>query len=323
MKTWIKALVSFGVLGLLATLIPWSELSTAAKSASLSVWSVVLLGFLVGHFLGVVKWRLLVNAAGANLPMFAAVRCYAAGLFANLCLPSIVGGDVLRAALAGRATERAEVAILIGVADRLIDLASLALFMVIAGAMVGDLAEAWPSRVLVTSIVVGGIAGAIALPFLLNMRLSRWPRKVRRRVGRTLVSLRALRRSPGAAVTAVVLSVTIQGSFVLLNAWLGHSIGIDIPLAAWFLVWPLAKLSGLLPVSLGGLGVRDATLAALLVPLGIAAAQGFVVSLLWQSVMIVGGLLCGALWWSTRATGERLDTRTASTAESVSSETPA
>lgn len=305
MKPWAKALISLAVLGLLFVVLPWSELRDAASSASWGVWILVLLGFVVGHLLGVVKWRTLVNAAGANLALFAAVRCYAAGLFANLCLPTIVGGDVLRATLAGQASDRLEVVVLAGVADRLIDLAALAVFIVGAGYLMGDLASAGLSRVLVVTVIVGGTVAVLAVPFLVRLPLARWPRRVRRRVGRFLVSLRALRRNPRAATGAILLSLSIQGSFICLNAWFGASIGIDVPWVTWFLVWPLAKVSGLLPVSLGGLGVRDATLAALLVPFGVPAAQGFVVSLLWQSVLIVGGLLSGALWWLSRPGDER------------------
>jgi hypothetical protein len=92
----------------------------------------------------------------------------------------------------------------------------------------------------------------------------------------------------------------MQGGFVLLNAWIGKSIGVSVPLAVWFLVWPLAKLAGLLPISLGGLGVRDATLGALLVPAGVPLALGVVASLIWQSILIAGGLLAGALWYASR-----------------------
>lgn len=99
-------------------------------------------------------------------------------------------------------------------------------------------------------------------------------------------------------MSAFAVALLMQSSFVLLNAWLGYSLGIDVPLAVWFLVWPLAKAAGLLPVSLGGLGVRDATLAALLVPFGVPPAQGLVASLAWTSVMIGGGLLGGLLWWT-------------------------
>ena len=52
------------------------------------------------HLLGVVKWRLLVNTAGAGLPGRTAVHAYYWGLFGNLFLPSIVGGDVVRAGVA-------------------------------------------------------------------------------------------------------------------------------------------------------------------------------------------------------------------------------
>lgn len=304
MKLWVKALISFGVLGVVFAVIPWSELRDAVSGGSWTVWGLVLVGFLAGHLLGAHKWRLLVSAAGAKLAWLAAVRYYAAGLFANLCLPTIVGGDLLRAAMAGRATKKVEVVVVASVADRLIDVASMVVFILVAGILLGDTASAAPSRILVVAVVGGGILGLIALPFVLRRPLRRWPRKLRRTVGKLVVALREMRRHPGATAAAILMSLIIQGGFVLLNAWLGWSIGIGVPVATWFLVWPLAKLSGLLPVSLGGLGVRDATLAGLLVPFGVPAAQGFVVSLLWQAVLIGGGLLSGALWALTRPATE-------------------
>jgi hypothetical protein len=110
------------------------------------------------------------------------------------------------------------------------------------------------------------------------------------------VALRRLARNPGAAATALALSLTIQSSFVLLNRMLGQAIGIEVPVAVWFLVWPLAKIAGLMPISLGGLAIREATLAALLAPFGVPFAVGVVCSLLWQTVLIVGGLLGGLAW---------------------------
>jgi uncharacterized membrane protein YbhN (UPF0104 family) len=104
------------------------------------------------------------------------------------------------------------------------------------------------------------------------------------------------------------LSLLIQSAFVLLNAWIGRSIGIHVPLAVWFLVWPLAKVAGLLPISLGGLGVRDATMGALLTTFGVTMASGVVASLIWQSVLIVGGLIAGGFWWTQRRRAHTGDT---------------
>jgi uncharacterized membrane protein YbhN (UPF0104 family) len=98
-------------------------------------------------------------------------------------------------------------------------------------------------------------------------------------------------------MTGLGISLVVQAGFVLLNAWIGHSIGVDAPVGAWFFAWGLAKLAGALPISLGGLGVRDATLAALLVPFGVSAAHGVVASLVWQSIVIAAGFLGGAVWW--------------------------
>jgi uncharacterized membrane protein YbhN (UPF0104 family) len=51
-----------------------------------------------------------------------------------------------------------------------------------------------------------------------------------------------------------------------------------------------------MPISLGGLAVREATLAALLTPFGVPFALGVVCSLLWQTVLIGGGLIGGLVW---------------------------
>jgi uncharacterized membrane protein YbhN (UPF0104 family) len=140
------------------------------------------------------------------------------------------------------------------------------------------------------------VAGLAVLPFALRRPLARWPRRLRRPLGRSLVAVRRLRRNPGTAAAGLGLALVIQSGFVLANAWMGRSIGIEVPLAVWFLVWPLAKIASLAPISLGGLAVREASLAALLLPFGVPVARSVVCSLLWQTVLIGGGLLGGLVW---------------------------
>ncbi|HET6680162.1 MAG TPA: lysylphosphatidylglycerol synthase transmembrane domain-containing protein [Gemmatimonadaceae bacterium] len=296
MKLALRVTVSGALLALLIAIIPWREAWDGLQRLSPWHWAAVLVLFVAAHLLGTIKWRMMVNAGRARLGYVDAVMCYFAGLFANICLPSIVGGDVLRAALAGRLTRRPEAAVWGGVADRLSDLLATAL-LIVGGALLarGSLPGVW-SEVLTVLLVVGLVVGASGVPFLLRRPLAKWPRRVRRAVGRSLVSFRRMRRSPGVTAMALTLSLIIQGTFVLLNASLGRAIGVQVELAVWFLVWPLAKVSGLLPISLGGLAVREATLAALLLPFGVPIASGVVAALLWQTVMICGGLIGGALW---------------------------
>lgn len=297
MKLLIKAGISLAILVGVFVFVPLQQLREAASRVDPRAWVVVLLGFLAGHTLGVIKWRLLVNGGRPNLRLVSAARCYAAGLFANLCLPSIVGGDTVRALLAARETRRPEATVLGGLADRAIDTATVAFLVALGAVLARHALPGWAVRLLAVTIGALGLAGTIGLLIAARLPIRRWPRRFRRPVSRGLVALRRLRRQPRIALTAIVLSLAIQTAFIALNARVGASMGVVIPFGAWLFAWSLAKLSGLVPISLGGLAVRDATLAALLVPFGVPAAYGVVVSLAWQSVLIAGGLLSGVIWW--------------------------
>ncbi|HEY2804498.1 MAG TPA: lysylphosphatidylglycerol synthase transmembrane domain-containing protein [Gemmatimonadales bacterium] len=297
MKVWVKAAVSVGLLALLFYLLPLNQVREAVSRMPGRVWLGVLGLFALGHMLGVQKWRLLLQASRGRISYFDALRCYGAGLFANLCLPSIVGGDVLRAMMAGRLTGRMEAAFLSSIMDRVIDVATLAI-LITAGALTARTAlHGWSGEVLTAAFVIGIGLGLLAIPFVLRRPLAAWPKRLRRPVGRALVALRHLAQRPASAAMALTISITIQSLFVLLNVWIGGQIGITLALPLWFMAWPLAKVAGLMPISLGGLAVRDATFGALLVPLGVPMARGVVAALVWQTVMIAGGLLGGVSWW--------------------------
>jgi len=296
LKPWIKAAVSIGLLTLLFVLLPWAQVREALGKVPPSVWVGVLTGFVLGHAFGIVKWRLFVNAARAGLGRVDATLCYSAGLFANLCLPSIVGGDLLRLGLASRLTRRPAAALWGGVMDRLTDMLSLVILVTGGALFAREQVTGWAGEALTMTFAIGAALGVLALPFVFQRPIARWPRKLRRPIGRGLVGLRQLARRPGTAFVGLLMSLTIQGSFVLLNAWLGRTVGITVDLAVWFLVWPLAKIAGLMPISLGGLAVREAGLAALLLPFGVPVALSVVCSLLWQTVLIAGGLLGGLIW---------------------------
>jgi glycosyltransferase 2 family protein len=297
-RVGVRLLLSGGLLALLLWIVPWEQVTDAARRMTLALYVTALAGYLAGHMLGAGKWRMLVGAAsrsGERLTIRDTTGCYSAGLFANLFLPTVVGGDVVRAALAARALGRPEAVVLGGIADRVIDFAGLGLLIaggaVFAGA--GLAGWAWPLAAIAGIVGLG--AGVMVLPFVFRRPLARWPGRFRRRIGRALVALRHLGRRPQLALLALGLSLSMQSLFIVISARLGHAVGADAPLWVWFMVWPLAKAIGMLPVSLGGLGVRDAALTTLLVPFGVPAAFGLVASLAWNSVLIGGTATAGVV----------------------------
>jgi glycosyltransferase 2 family protein len=320
----LRLLFSGGVLALLLVILPWEQVTAAASRMTALLYLGALAAFTAGHTLGATKWRIMMAASvgGPRLSLHDTAGCYGAGLFANLFLPTVVGGDIVRAGLAARALGRPEAVVLGSIADRLIDFAALGLLIAAGAVFAGAEITGWavPLAALVGLVVIG--LATLLLPLALRRPLRRWPKRLRRRVGRSLVALRRLARAPGPALTALALSLAMQAAFILISAWLGSGVGAHAPLWAWFLAWPLAKAAGMLPVSVGGLGVRDAALAGLLVPFGVPMAVGLVAALAWQSVNIGGALLGGVLGLLFRPGRPSPRTRAATTYSGAGATTP-
>jgi uncharacterized membrane protein YbhN (UPF0104 family) len=86
------------------------------------------------------------------------------------------------------------------------------------------------------------------------------------------------------------MSLLVQSAFVLTNIWLARQVGVTTEAAAWFVAWPLSKLIAVLPISLGGIGVREAALVSLLAPYGAPQEAVLASGILWQGVLIVTGI---------------------------------
>src|SRR5579864_406428 len=113
------------ILTLLLTYLPFHQVWSAIKRIPPILGLGLLCGYMGLHLLGVIKWRQLVNVAGAELKFSQSVRCYYWGLFGNIFLPSLVGGDLVRAGMAFLFS-RSRAAIILGsLTDRVQDVIGL------------------------------------------------------------------------------------------------------------------------------------------------------------------------------------------------------
>jgi uncharacterized membrane protein YbhN (UPF0104 family) len=164
-----------------------------------------------------------------------------------------------------------------------------------------------------TILYVGIGGGILALCIVLLFRPLFGGRSVRFR--RTLARLRHAVRSVSGAPRVLgfawVLATAIQMTFLVLTAWLAQACGLVLSLRVWFFAWPLAKLAALLPLTQGGIGVREAALVGLLSPFGAAPHLVLAAGLVWEGVVIVGGLLAGLAAFLL-GRGERAQTRKSS-----------
>ena len=292
MSAWIIRLcVSALLLILIFSLVPFADVWAAARQISPLIWLGALGLFLAGHAAAAAKWRVLI---GGGISYRQAFRAHLAGLAANLALPSVAGGDVVRVGLVMKhADDKARLA-MGSVADRLIDTLGLVLIALAAGWIAwrprlnSDIWIGWPLLGLL-ALVAAGLAGAATLDRFAGRREP--SSKLLRLLTKLIHSAAELARSPGRLLLCLVISMAVQCLFVGINIAFAEAAHIEAPVAAWFFAWTTAKIIAIAPISLGGLGVREASMAALLVPFGADPAQVVAIGLVWQSVLYVSGLI--------------------------------
>lgn len=287
-RGWLIRLAGSAVLlGVLAWFLPVDAVLAAFRSIPLTVFTGVLVLFLLAHVVAALKWWMLLDC---QMPMLQAIRAHFAGLAANLCLPGAVGGDAVRAALAHTAIGDGSRVVAVAAVDRLIDmlalvsLAILGLFLARNDGASGALAF----QAAAFLILVG--LGVLALPRLIPIPWKIIPRLPGRGIADKFgTAFAALGQRPGLLARAFALSLMIQASLVAMSWWLALGVGANVTLAQWMFAWPLAKVIAVLPVSLNGLGLREAALAANLSAFGASAPLIVAAGLVWQAVLFLAG----------------------------------
>jgi glycosyltransferase 2 family protein len=299
LRTALRTTLQYGgsalILYLLFRLLPGKQVWKALGLLPARLWVLVLVGYLAAHVVGAMKYELVLNLGGAGIPGRQAARCYFAGLFGSLFLPSLIGGDILRMAMALRMSRSKAGVVLGSLVDRITDFSSLALLAAFGSLLVpGALNEA--NRKIFFAVAVAGTVGALIVAIVVTMfPARRFSIRVRRKLVRLRRAWRSILRQPSAMARALGMSLVVQITFIFLNVLLADACGLHLPYRVWIFAWPLAKLSAVVPVTQAGIGVREAALAALLLPFGAPAVLAVAAGIAWDAV-VVGGAIAGGIF---------------------------
>ncbi len=256
------------------------------------------LGFAaIASLFAATRWWRLLGLAGCPTSWPRALRLTYVGLFFNLVLPGLNGGDFARAVLAVRASaERRADALMSVIVDRLVGLAAmvaLAAFVVFAGnARFGPLRWAVALTLLA---LIAGVALFLNPPLRRALRfeqlLARLPQ------GQRLLKLdRALAlhvRAPGEMAIAFVLSL---GNHLFVTAQIyaiAHAFGAGLDFLDTLGVVTVSNTLSSLPTTPGGLGISEAAYGSLFALLGSAGSIGVATSITYRltnaALSLVGG----------------------------------
>ena len=251
-----KLAVSLGLIGILG----WrygGDPGFRATLAGLDPASFLLAMAVVagGLLLSALRWKILLRAAGVSLGLGRSVRLYFVGYFFNFFLPTTVGGDVARAMGVGRGASLPVVGGSILV-ERLLGFGCLLVIGILASFTVDSLAVARRVLLLAGAAFTGGLAVLLFVP-LPEVRRTGVIGRVLDGLRRTALEVRAYGFHPVALSAGLVLSLGWQLALVVANAALSAALGGIAPWRSLLALVPVVQAITMIPVSFGGLGVRE------------------------------------------------------------------
>ncbi|MCB9593775.1 MAG: flippase-like domain-containing protein [Sandaracinaceae bacterium] len=299
---WIKALVSVGLLAWLGYRMvrrDGVEL-LVERLASLDVgWLAVAIAL---HFVAVVagvsRWKTLLEATGLQHGFGRLLRSFLVGRFVGAFTPSTTGLDGWRLYDVGRAPGAMARSAAVIVVEKLVGLVGMAI--VCAGLIpFGGIELMGPTAPLaalgMASAAIVGL-GLLRRPAWIAAVVERVPHAKARAIGAKVVDAlgqsRLDARGAGTAVTLGVISHLALSSVFFATA---RSIGVDASPLTLLVAGNAITLAVLLPVSVGGVGVREGVAVVLLATVGVVSTDAVLVALLGYLTGQVPALLGGVL----------------------------
>ncbi|MCD6307783.1 MAG: flippase-like domain-containing protein, partial [Candidatus Latescibacteria bacterium] len=263
------------------------------------VFLLIALGvFLASGILGAAQWAILLRFHGITPPFPVTVSRYFMGLFFNYILPGFIGGDIVRVYQASRGGKSTR-AFSSTLADRVIGLLVLVLFSLGAFLFLdrGPANEALPAA-LILFLALAGFAAFFRIRRLGDSAgriFGRFaPEKAQRKLKDVYDEMNGLTGSPGVLAAVAATSVLIQAARISVHYLCGRAVGIEAGFLYFALFVPVMEIVASLPVSIGGVGVRETIGVTLFSTIGVARPFVVAYSLLATLTGFVGSLPGGA-----------------------------
>lgn len=298
---WLRVAISAAILGWLFSRMDWPQLIETWRDLRWEWWLGAVAISIVSQFVVGLRWRILTRPLGFTDSAMRCIGLEFVGMFVNLFMPSTIGGDVARAWYldGGRGMRaRAMISVFVEQSSGMAVLFAMAL----AGSLFGY--SLFPSWLLPVVLIV---SGGFLVGLLVLIAASRWLSRRLRFAGASW--LQGVQHYAETLAEAVAIywrhrlpflaSIGLAVAMYLLmfsTMWmLSHGLGHPVPLVYLCAIIPIITLLMWVPLSMAGVGVREASLSFFLAPLGVPAAAAVSLGLLsffnLALISLIGGVI--------------------------------
>jgi ADP-ribose pyrophosphatase len=300
----VKFVITAGLLGALATKVNLSAVGDKIGAIGFVSCAVCILTTLVLTILVAWRWQMILARMQSPVAFGESWRLVMTGLFFNQILPSGIGGDAVRVWLLTRGGTRLRTAIFSVAADRIFALGAVILCMAGFLPLLLHGPAKWPVIFLTTAGSLG-IAAIFVLPRVLGILTRVLPLIDRglallREFAAILIRILKARPEGPAVIGISVVNQLVLGWIVY---FIARRLHVEIGLLTAIALFSPAMLLSMMPISLGGWGVREAALVWLLGTVNVPQDASLAISVLFGIVTTAAGLPGGVLWLFERRPG--------------------
>jgi uncharacterized protein (TIRG00374 family) len=277
----------------------WETVRTAKIGYLMFAFSM----FYIGFVLISIRWRMLLRVENIDAKILYLLESVNIAVLFNNLLPSTIGGDAYRMYDVWRLGANKTKSILIILIDRFLGMLALVTYGLIAAIVATEVRQAIPglvfylSGVLLAMLAIMWMAfgsGASILQWFLDIesRLLSIPQRV---IGKITEGLALYRGRGDVLLKAILVSFGIQLNVILHFVIISYALSIDVPWQGMFIIIPLATLIMLAPVSINGVGVREAVLVFFFSLYGVNEEAAIAFAWVWLAMLLAQGVVGGVV----------------------------
>jgi len=289
--TALKLAVTLGLLYYVLSGLTLQRLSEIVRTVPPLFVGLAIVLHICAFVIGGIRWWLLARSAGVLHTFPAVLPSYYLGVFSNNFLPTGVGGDIVRMLHLRTRNVSWQSLLASTIGDRLMGLVVLFATGLVAMATLDNLPLDITTRagLLTLAMFVVASIGLFMTDWfgrLISGLTKRYDRtRVRKTVLDVVHSLHRLREQPRLLLFTLGLSLLMQFLVIITYYALARGMGLDQPLHLYFAIVPIVFLAATIPISIGGLGVRESSLVGLLVLFGASRDNAVGLSLVYLLVL--------------------------------------
>ena len=316
----LKLILSAALLTFLFYKVDLSTLSLVVRQSEWPILFLCIILYALGQILSTYKWSLLIHSHGIKHPFGNMVSYYYVGMFFNLFMPSIVGGDIQRCYAVYRDEKRqfaknpprGRLSQIISsvLMERLsgliamIWLAVIAFFFFPMNNVSHETVNGMFLRHYLPIILIVLALGTVLVFLVLMLWRSSehqmdTPKTIHEKVIQMINNLaiqsKSYLQSFDLLIKVMVIAFLFQTLFIVLNIFVGYSLHLPVPIGYYFVMVPLVTLCTAIPISLSGLGVREGAYAYFLHFMGVDTTHAILLSFSIVIVVAVNALVGGLI----------------------------